>query len=774
MKPINAADAGTPVADRGKDEMTDAKRLQAGNRSGAGLSAAAVPFILAGTLVAVPGAQEARAQETSAQAALEEIVVTARRREESLQEIPVSVTAFSEASIDRNMFEGVADYFSRTPNVSFISKGSRDRKELSIRGVTNQLDSTEALIPANTFAFYIDEFSVSAATVNPAVMDFERIEILRGPQGTYFGRNAIGGAINITTRKPDNEFFAEGSFDVSRFDTYDLEGTFNIPLVEDVLAIRANYKREESDGFIDNVNSLGGGNDSEYEYARFSLRYTPTDRLTIDLIGTDSDEVVGMREGVPSGVMSRFAESIFGPGADPDGVGFWPENTDKVNFNRKQEVGSEYQYITGRVEYQFDRMSFTSISGYLESDTFLRGDIDGGSPDLFFEVKPISRESWSQEVRLQSLTDGAVDWTVGAIYTRDEGEIAQETFVGDAEPFGLPSGFQITASFGDEESTGRAVFGEAVWHATDKLDLLFGLRYTEDEITIAEFNVSAGMINNFVSDTADFDDVSPKVSATYFISDDTNVYATVSKGFKAGGVQIGSSLEESAFDPEELWNFEVGVKSQLFQGRARVNAALFYLDWTDLQASFAVAEVDDTGTVVFNTGIQNAASASNFGGEAEVSALLTDDLIANFALGYTDAEFDSFTNAFVDGEIVDLSGRQMPNAPQWTASADLEYGFPIAGRDGFARLEWFFRDESRSDLVALVREAEGFPFVVPSFNHYNLRVGVEGERFGVTAYVENLFDAEYFTNAFQKAFISGLAIEPSHQTYGIRLTLRTE
>jgi outer membrane receptor protein involved in Fe transport len=227
-------------------------------------------------------AQQAGGQNAEGRATLEEVVVTSRRREESLQDVPIAVSAFSAESIERNRIEGVDDVFSRTPNVAYTTEGSRDRKRLSIRGVTEFItEAGEATVPANTFGIYIDDFSVATATSNPGVMDIERIEVLRGPQGTYFGRNAVGGALNITTKKPTNEFFSEVTADVSRYDTYELDGTLNLPIT-DTLAMRANVKYQESDGYIKNINPIGGGNDSEYKYGRLSLRYTPNELLAAE------------------------------------------------------------------------------------------------------------------------------------------------------------------------------------------------------------------------------------------------------------------------------------------------------------------------------------------------------------------------------------------------------------------------------------------------------------------------------------------------------------
>jgi iron complex outermembrane receptor protein len=721
-------------------------------------------------------AQQAGGQSAEGRATLEEVVVTSRRREESLQDVPIAVSAFSAESIERNRIEGVDDVFSRTPNVSYTTEGSRDRKRLSIRGVTEFItEAGEATVPANTFGIYIDDFSVATATSNPGVMDIERIEVLRGPQGTYFGRNAVGGALNITTKKPENEFFSEVTADVSRYDTYELGGTVNVPLITDKLAIRANVKYQESDGYIKNINPIGGGNDSEYKYGRLSLRYTPNEQFTLDVVASASDELVGMREGVPSGVLSAFTESLYGT-VTPDGIGYWPQNTNRVNFNRPQEVGSKYSYITARGEYRWDNVRLTSVSGYLESKTFLRGDVDGGSQDLFYEHKPYDRDALSQEFRLGSIEGEKWDWTVGAIYSRDRGNIDQATLVGEDRPFGLPVNFEVTRNTADNETTGMAVFGEAVWHATDRLDLLLGVRATRDKVDISEVTFTAGDARLTISVEDTFDDISPKFTASYALNDTSKVYATISKGFKSGGVQIAQNdVISDSYDPETIWNYELGIKSEFLDGRARVNAAAFLMEWSDLQASFAVADIDDEGTIVFTSGIQNAAEATNYGVEAELSLLPTDRLLMNLSLGYLHGEFDKFTNAFIDGGIVDLSHQTMPNAPRWTASADAQYTFPLGATwEGFVRGEWFYRDDTYSDLTALARRDEGFPFLVPSYDHTNLRAGVQSDHFSIVAYIENLFDEKYFTNVYEKAFVSGMALQPSYQTYGVRFTWRTK
>src|SRR5580658_215430 len=206
---------------------------------------------------------------------LQEITVTAQRREENARDVPISLTVFSGAQIDQNNIQGVDSYFAQSPNVSFTSQGTRDRKELSFRGISDQL-SPDSNIKEGSFGFYIDEFNVAQGTSNPEIVDIDRIEVLRGPQGTYFGRNAVGGAINITTKQPTNEFYAEASSQYSTFGTLDSHVILNLPLVDNLLAVRIVGRDESSDGNIKNINPIGGSNSSKYTYGKVIIRFTPT------------------------------------------------------------------------------------------------------------------------------------------------------------------------------------------------------------------------------------------------------------------------------------------------------------------------------------------------------------------------------------------------------------------------------------------------------------------------------------------------------------------
>ena len=737
------------------------------------LALALVPA--AAAFAAGPSIAVTQTSDSSAQSGIEEVIVTAQRREQNLQEVPIAISAFTAEGIEKAMFNDVADYVTRTPNASFITNGARSRRQISIRGVTNFL----GFVGTSTTGFYVDDFSVAGSTINPPIMDIERIEILRGPQATYFGRNALGGGISVTTKKPSNELEGSLMADVSRFNTFDVEGVLNVPIVEDKFAMRFNVKSTASDGNIENIHPIGGGNDFEYEYARGALRFTPSDALTIDATFLYATEDVGMREGVPSGVFSNFAGNVLYAGAFPDRngdgnsdpfvdtVGFYPQNRNRTNFNTPQSIGTSIRNGVIRIDYERNDLLFASISGIINSDFFLNGDIDGSSRDFFNESRNLERQSISTEFRIQNTNESRLRWSVGALYAEDDGDDFNRTFVGTEEVFGLPEGFLIDREDSATRDDTWAIFGQVDYDFTDRLTVSFGGRYSEET---KQSNISgfSGGFEQVLSVKDTFTDLSPRVAFNFVVSDTVNLYATASKGFKSGGVQIAPNPDAETFDPEELLNYEVGVKADLLDRRLRLNLAAFYMDWTDLQVSFQENLIDENGDFILFGGVNNADSATSRGLELSATAIVAENWLVNLNLGYLDAEFDRFT-ALIDGANRVLDGRVIPNSPELTANADVEYSFNYsADWAGYIRAEWVYRDEIKPNTTSLIYE--GFPWDVPSYDYVNLRIGAQSDSIRLVAYAENLFDDNFYTNAYQKAFAGGLFIEPSFRTYGVRAT----
>lgn len=422
-----------------------------------------------------------------------EIVVTAQRRAQRLQDVPISMTAISAATLKDQNVDSVEDYFALTPNVSFQSNGSRDRKELSIRGISNQVNPY-ADIRQSGYAFYIDEFNVAAGTSNPQIVDLERIEVLRGPQGTYFGRNSVGGAINVTTRKPVDRFEGEIELGYSRFDTKRVQGILNVPVIPGLLAVRASGQYQETDGNIRNINAVGGGNDGTFKTGRIQARLTPTPDLTVDLTYSASNEKIGMRSGVPTGFVSRTWASVYyktTPGniADPDGVGFFPDNMSQVNFNRPQKVGTKFDYLSGRLEWDLGLATVTAVAGHLDATVFNVGDVDGSSHDFFYEEFFLDRTSTSGELRLQSNGKSLIEWSFGTSYGKDVGTLIQNTYNGAESPLcpasynGQCNGLEATGYPSHSTTRYFALFAQGTLNFTDQLALTAGVRYSWEKNT---------------------------------------------------------------------------------------------------------------------------------------------------------------------------------------------------------------------------------------------------------------------------------------------------
>lgn len=727
--------------------------------------------------------------------ALEEIIVSAQRRDESLQEVPISVSAFTAETIKRSNITEAADYLALTPNVGFSEDGEGGSRSvnISVRGVSNI--TLDGIAAANSIGYYIDELSVGSVaqgTINPQLQDMERIEVLRGPQGTYYGRNAVGGALNITTKKPDGQFYFESTVSAGNFDSYGIEGIINVPISEKFMA-RAVFAYDESDTPIENVNPMG--NDPYYEYstARVSFRVLPTDAVTLDMSITHTEEDEGGDISVPSGVVDLDTQSIFGIGphdAIDSGQGFYPKNDDKIDRDTIELNDKEFTIINARVTWDLENMTFKSITGWLDSSFDRESDLDGVpftfGPLPLRRVNDYQGESFSQEFRLQSAGDSNMDWTVGVFYAKDELEKTNQIqLLPDDSPSGTAVGF-INNNEQEFEFEGSALFGEATWHLSNVLDLTLGGRYSRDKVSASEIDFNRGPVP--VSDSETFTDFSPRVVLRYIPNDDLTFYGSVSKGYKSGGTDVtgGSRTQGAKYDSEELISYELGFKSKLAGGRVSLSGAVFLLDWEDFQVQTdRLEDPNDISSAISTT--QNAKEASAQGVELEMVALLAERLTWSLNLGYIDAEFDDYKNAVLKGEtnglpnIIDVSGETLPRTPELSLSTTLEYGFNIGDLDAYFRAQWSYTDETVSDIEAVGslvgQTVNGDAFILPKYPYQiddyqvvNLSAGLEGEQFRVSAFVKNAFEEDYYTGTSDNFGAAGIRIRPHHREFGVKFT----
>ncbi len=772
---------------------------------------------------------------------LEEIIVTAQRREQSLQEVPVAVTAFTGDALEIANITEAAQYLDLTPNVSYTEDGQVGSRGISIamRGVSNVNTDESSFI--QSIGVYLDEFSVASVgqgTVNPQLQDLERIEVLRGPQGTYFGRNAVGGALNLTTRKPQPEFDATASLGFRTFENAaeqsDFSGMINMP-VSDNFMLRGVLYYEDSGGLVENIVPGGGDSGHEYTMARVSARWLLDDATTVDLMLMNSDEQQGHDENVPSGVLDTDSVATFqfrGPSSafvapiDP-GTGFWPDNRSKT---ARSAIGEKNDNTTTiavlKVAREMsDTMTLNWITGWIDTELDRVFDNDLVAENVVFREQTREGTSFSTELRLD-ITSDTYDWTVGALYARDEKDtenavqlgtttVVQGIQIGGLPPtflndiFGRP--FCLGCSTRGFELTSIAVFTDLTWHVNDRFDLTLGGRYTSDDVTNSFLPIGpAGgprwpndlVPTAAISNEDTFSDLSPRLALSYDLSDEATVYATVSRGYKAGGFSLDrngadNSAVNEVFDPEILTNYEVGVKSELFGGRARFNAAAFLLDWQDLQLEtfFFLVPGDATSNVQLTINVEEARAT---GLEAELAALLTDNLTLTGGIGVIDTEIQSDDVARLSGNLfVNLKGQPLPRAPELTFSMAADYQFTLDRWDGWARLEYIYKDSQystiedvtylqtsgvtvygdpltqMSPIAQVPNRSDGFPFRTPEADIVNLRAGVHlSECWEVVAYVENLTDEAYYTGTGENFGLSGFRLRPHPRIWGAKVNYK--
>jgi outer membrane receptor protein involved in Fe transport len=849
------------------------------------------------------------------QGVLEEITVTAQRREQSLQDVPVSVTAFTGEGLARARINSAQGYLRLVPNVSFddaSQRGGSRGVNIAIRGVSNVNTDESAFI--QSIGVYLDEFSVASvanATVNPQLYDLERIEVLRGPQGTFFGRNSVGGALNLTTKKPTDQLEGEIKVGGRTFEEtgeqFDIAGMINVP-VNDQFAMRFAGYYEDNSGRVENI--VPGGEDSGHDYTmlRGALRWEPTDRVNVDFMLMYTDEDQGIDEAVPAGVWDTDSVATFflnNPDgttfSEPldDGQGFWPNNRDKVahtSIGQKTELESTIAVL--KLNWQIGDINMHWISGVIDTEREKIFDNDLVPEDIVRRYEANEATSWSTELRFEWEKE-KFDLIGGFLYSDDEIELkglssgpggglgvitgvtgaadggvslgpvpgdgnryqfqggpgivdfatvpnpgggdAPLPPVGDLTGGGLapPDGFylwvlgdvtgnpgQITpdrdwplclgCNLREFELSSWAVFGDFTWHATDQLDVILGGRYTEDDTspTITAFGLwrtpripdpsdPTGATPLQWGNSKTYTDFSPRFGLDYQWTDDVSVYGMVSKGYKAGGFSLSYNSAPGApnngvineeFNEEELWNYEVGVKSEWFDNRLRVNAAAFYLEWSDFQYDtfFFTVPGDATSNVQLTRNIEDSEA---LGFEVEFTGAVTDRLTVSGGFGYLDTEVTSDSQATLSGQFtVDLKGEPLPRSPEWTANLIADYVWPLGDNELFFRGEWSYRDESFSTIedvtylqtsgqpvlldqslppgptntVAVIPDrSDGFPFVAPDHHVFNFRAGYSlGESWEFVVFVENAFDEEYFTGAGDNFGLSGFRLKPHPRAFG--------
>ncbi len=622
--------------------------------------------------------------------AIEEVVVTARRREETLQDVPLSITAFSGEELARIGALNIIEVGQTTPNVTLeVSRGTNTTITAFIRGVGQQdpVAGFEAGV-----GIYIDDVYLNrpqAAVLD--IYDVERIEVLRGPQGTLYGRNTIGGAIKYVTKRLSDEPEAKVKVTVGNYNQLDTVVSGSTPIGE-TLRIGGSVARLTHDGFGDNLNLPGLENYAKDMLAgRFSVEWLPTDTLSFRLSGDYLDDDSDPRQGHRLTIGNLSGAPILGDVFD----------TRAGLNNPTQEVQARGAALLAEwaVTPEF---TLKSITAYRDDESFTPIDFDS-LPAADLDVPAVyENDQFSQE--FQVLYEGdRLSGVAGAYYLDANAFTAFDVILATTgDLLGLPGLNAFTLGNVDTETW--SLFADFTYQLTDRLDISVGGRYTSDERSsrVLRQTLIGGTSEFFggstipLATTSDFQgreeftEFTPRFSVSYAPNENQNVYLTWSEGFKGGSfdprgqtsvapdldgdgdVDEEDIFEFMRFQPETVTSYELGLKSSWLDGRLSTNVAVFFADYEDVQIPGSVGvDSDDDGVVDTFIGVtSNAADADIFGIEFEGAAQLSDAFRVNWMLGYIDAEFNEFIDA-LGNDVADE--REFQNTPEWTGSATLIY-----------------------------------------------------------------------------------------------------
>lgn len=748
--------------------------------------------------------------------ALEEVVVTAQRRETLLQDTPIAVTAFNAEKIADLGIYNVTDIGSFAPNTNIQKQpSSNSNMSIYIRGVGS--GETSLMVDPKT-SFYLDGVYMSK-TVGAVfdIVDLQSVEVLRGPQGTLFGRNSTGGAINVTTIKPTGELGGRLEASIGNDGYRRLSGSVDLPKLADMLSVKLSAAKMEYDGWATNdwpegERDLASEDNQSY---RLALRLEPTDNLTVDYTFDRTDN-----RGVPAPFqISKVKDSIFNGFTDTPfpytflgGELFQQMAATVGDPNERREqftldgVSDEWLEVDGHnltVSWELEPFMIKYIYANRETESgYDSTDLDGGAytmRDLFYGggqsiptqgFQASIPEGWIEleTHELQLIGDAMNDrlqYTVGLYYYEEE--IYQD----NPQTFALPIQFLVDSALGgafigagfcEDFGTGpvcqgsqrlpiplpfpgadpnmnglvdfiygqttesSAVYGQATYALTEDLDLTAGLRYTEDKRDGFLFNetLNHSSIDDRLTNRGKWDDLSYLLTLNYAVSPDMNVYFTHSTGYNGGGFNSRASSVtawEQPYDEEQLDSYELGLKSDWLNQRLRVNAALFYNDYQDMQ--LAVFEAGSGGA---SSRITNAGESTYQGLELEIFALLSDNITLDLTYGYLDAEFDEYNARNpVTNQIENIASvTTVTRAPENTGSMGLEYSLPNTGIGRFsARVDVTYTDSMTfHPFQNQFDSADSRTVANARLTLDELSVGDDAE-LRLSAWVRNFTDEEY-------------------------------
>ena len=698
-------------------------------------------------------------------AIIEEIVVTAQKRSQNLQEVPIAITAFNEEMIERSGGNTLADMEFAAPSLNFGRGSRRTRGEINIRGVGSFSRNPGFDARASV---YIDGVFVGRSGVfDSDLQDVTSVEVLRGPQGTLFGKNTISGAININTAKPNEENRTRITAGVGNYNLQKYQGFINRALSDSVfVSLSATDMNQE--GFIDNTFLNTDLNGIDRFSGRAKLRILASDRLEINFAYDylDEEERGGNGEGIraDSGVGLAFGQASFSTAMGER----------EVDHDAHEYETREFWGTSLTLDYDLgDGYTLTSISSSREMRWFNLNEED--YTRLFIGTSAFDEDSeqFTQELRISSPTDGAFSYVAGLYYIDQDISTGRDgTFTGLF--FGRPADdAEVIPTFVKVDAMGWAGYLNATYRFSDALELNAGIRYTYDEKDIDFFLPNptgfAGVLDMTgqapYRDSYDASDFTPKLGLNWYVNENVLLYGSYSAGFKSGGFNVDfiQTLEELPYDEETAQSFEVGLQSTLADGRLRLNVALFDTTFEDFQ----VQQFQQISPTVSRIAISNAAEANSQGVEVELTVVPIEGLTLMANAAFIDAEFDSFRECNAG---VDCTGNKLPYAPETKFFVSAEYEFNVTDRGDIMYVRWDWSDTddyfTHPENTPIVREVDGYDV-------HNARIGFisADDKWNVSIWGKNLADSDHL----RMAELNFFGVQRGHyeppRTYGLTASL---
>ncbi len=794
-------------------------RATASTRSG---MAAAVLAMIAGMAGGAAGWAEERS--ATGRGVIEEVVVTARKREEAAQDVPVAITAIT-TELKRASIRNLQDLNGLAPNVRIDADAGRNNgASVSIRGISpTRVDDNSFDAPIAVMIDNIYLGSLGGQLLEN--FDLERVEILRGPQGTLFGRNTVGGVVNVIRSRPTGEFGARGKVTVGRYDTREVRAVLNAPVIQDKLAAKAFFTSIQNDGYIGNTFLDRRQPEKDYQNFGLTLLATPFDRLealfTIERFDDHSQIGASLTNfNVAPGVVPPPAD----PAREPDlsggllacNAGFTPCRTDlsipdTISTDITNPASTEVTAYTLNTTFDInDALRIVSVTGYRDMEENRIFDFDGTSARYIDISRLNDFRQFSQELRLEGVvgdfsfvsgvyywnSEFAQDWVTGGSFWSSlvpaligdgvtPNPVLQACFAGllgqlacdsGAPAAGLGPNF-VQLLFETQETTAKAFFGQVDWNVAEKWTLTAGIRWTGEEkdfiagqAYLAPEN-RAGVFNfpAFADLGNSWKEVSLKGGVAYQWNDDVLMYFSYAEGFHSGGFfgvnQNVSDFERDQYDPETARTYELGLKSQWFDRRVQFNLALFYNDFQDKQEQSIQV---DPSTRTVATVFDNVASAIYKGVEGELQWAANEYVNLFASVGYLDAEYDKFSTDITPNDTIDniqdASFLTPRNAPKWTVGAGGSVSYPVwrGYVEAYVKYDWV--DEVETSLLNIsIGRLDPRENLMASISY------VFEEKYSLTVFGRNLTEEQYeIPTIIQPLFASGTTVPG--RTWGIELT----